>query len=97
MGNTLLWMGELNLAGSHLQEGETSYTLIQRSAFVQDPKLSCLVYRSWVLWLQGYPDQARAKVDAALGLAKKLNHLFDYAFAHTVTSFALLFCRDEHR
>jgi predicted ATPase len=47
----------------------------------QDPAVASLLFLSWVLWLQGYPEQATLKVEAALKLAEELNHPYTNAQA----------------
>ena len=43
---------------------------------------------SWVLWLLGYPDQAKQRRADALALAAQLSHPFSMVFA-LVISFVL--------
>jgi predicted ATPase len=52
----------------------------------QDPAVASLLFLSWVLWLQGYPEQAALKVEAALALAEKLNHPYTRAQASLLAS-----------
>jgi predicted ATPase len=40
----------------------------------QDPAVHSLLFLSWVLWLQGYPDQAQVRVETALQLAEEIDH-----------------------
>jgi predicted ATPase len=39
-----------------------------------DPAVVSLLYLSWVLWFQGYPEQARAKMEEGLRLAEVVDH-----------------------
>jgi predicted ATPase len=47
----------------------------------QDPKVTCLSYVAWALWLRGYPDQALDRSHEALTLAQELSHPFTLVFA----------------
>ena len=44
-----------------------------------DPGVGCLAYAGWTLWMLGYPDQALARVNAALTLAQHLEHPYTLA------------------
>ena len=43
--------------------------------------MTYLSYAAWVLWILGYPDQARKRIGEALNLAQDLSHPFSLAFA----------------
>ena len=47
----------------------------------QDSGVSCLSFGALILWLQGYPDQARERIHNALTLSEELSHPFTRAFA----------------
>jgi len=84
-GNTLSFLGELVLAHGHLEQAIALYDPQQyRShAFVygQDPGVHSLSYATLVLWLLGYPDQARKRSLEAFALAQELSHPYSLAFA----------------
>jgi tetratricopeptide (TPR) repeat protein len=84
-GNTLSFLGELVAARRHLEEAIALYDPAQyRShAFVyaQDPGVHSLSYATLVLWLLGYPDQARKRSLEAFELGQELSHSFSLAFA----------------
>ena len=96
----LVWfcLGALPAAHQHLEEGIARYTPDQRRAPVfrmgQDPGVTCRVYAAGVLWLLGYPDQARARVHEALALAHELAHAYSLAFARYWVAYVSQFCRD---
>jgi predicted ATPase len=56
----------------------------------QDPEVIALCYLAWILWLQGYPEQAITKGIAALALARKINHLYTHAL--TAVGVSNLWC-----
>jgi tetratricopeptide (TPR) repeat protein len=83
-GNTLSFLGELVPAREHLEQAIALYDPQQyRShAFVfgQDPGVHSLSFLTLVLWLLGYPDQARKRSSEAYALAQELSHPFSLAF-----------------
>jgi predicted ATPase len=85
LGTTLFFQGELSPASAHLEQGITFYAPQQHRSLVflygQDPKVTCLSYVAWALWLLGYPDQALRRSQEALSLAQELAHPFTLAFA----------------
>ncbi|MBK8497786.1 MAG: hypothetical protein IPL52_02945 [Flavobacteriales bacterium] len=62
------------------EEGESA-TLIRDIYDVVDPRVTCRSYRSWILWMQGFPDQAKQESLRAIALAEKLDHPFSIALA----------------
>lgn len=87
LGNSLLWTGELTESRRHL---ETALAMITPG--MQAPLRDCYgsivvigikVYLSWVLWLQGNPEQALAYSDEALAFARRMNDAYGLAFALT--------------
>jgi tetratricopeptide (TPR) repeat protein len=56
----------------------------------QDPAVLSQLFLSWTLWMQGYPEQALAKVEPALKLAEQINH------PYTTTLAALLAADSYH-
>jgi tetratricopeptide (TPR) repeat protein len=47
----------------------------------QDPAVLSLLFLSWMLWMQGYPEQARARAVRGLELAQEINHPYTLAQA----------------
>jgi predicted ATPase len=85
LGGTLSSLGEFPSALSHLQQGIHLYDP-QRHArhavlYGQDPGVLCLSRASHVLWFLGYPDQALARSEEALTLAKRCGHPYSLAYA----------------
>lgn len=48
---------------------------------VADPRVVCLSYAAWMLWLLGYPDRALARVSEALALSEEMAHPHSLATA----------------
>jgi predicted ATPase len=85
---TLFYLGEFAAAPEHLEQGNALYDLRQNRshASVQDPGVSCLSYIAWILWILGYPEQARQKCRDMLTRAQTLSHPYSLAFALTFVS-----------
>jgi predicted ATPase len=85
LGVTWFYLGVLQAARQHLEEGITRYTSDQHRSPVfrmgQDPGVACRTYAAMTLWLLGYPEQALAHVHGALALAHELSHPYSLAFA----------------
>jgi hypothetical protein len=85
MGTTAFWLGELTQARDHLEQGIALYDAQQHRSLTllygQDPRVTCLGYAAWTLWLLGYADQALQRGQEALTLAQEIAHPFTLAFA----------------
>jgi predicted ATPase len=82
---TVLWnRGELALAHEHLERGIALYEPHQHRTLAfrygADPSVVCRFYVAVVLWSQGYPQQARRRMEEALTLAHDLAHPHSLAF-----------------
>ena len=84
-GMTRLWRGDLVPARDHLERGSRIYDpkLHHDHAlrYGNDPGIACLVHEAFALWVLGYPDQAAARSERAIGLARQLAHPFSLAQA----------------
>jgi class 3 adenylate cyclase/predicted ATPase len=96
LGATWMYLGVLQAARQHLEEGITRSTPDQHHtpAFYQDPVVVCHFYAAWTLWLLGYPDQALARVHEAPALAHELSHSYSLASARGYAVYVYQFCRD---
>jgi tetratricopeptide (TPR) repeat protein len=69
---------DLEGARSHFEQGAALYDpkrdrdLARQQG--QDPVVHSLLFLSWVLWLQGYPEQALVRAETALRLAEEIDH-----------------------
>ncbi|HSR34471.1 MAG TPA: hypothetical protein VLY63_28210, partial [Anaerolineae bacterium] len=94
LGAAYLMQGDLQGARRHFEQCAALYNpgrdrdLVRQQG--QDPAVASLLMLSWTLWLQGYPEQAIPKVEAALQLAEQLNH------PYTATLAALLAADSYH-
>ncbi len=98
VGATCMWMGELNSAHRHLEEGISRYTPSHQSVPMfragQDPGVACRAFTAWTLWLRGYPAQALACIHEARELAAELAHPFSDVFALDVACMVCQFRRE---
>jgi adenylate cyclase len=81
---TLHALGELVESRQQFEEVSRLYDVTQHSRYVQlyrlDPGLHSASEMTRTLWLLGYPDQARRKVDETLALASSLSSPLSLAF-----------------
>jgi adenylate cyclase len=76
---------DLEGARAHFEQGAAIYNpkrdrdLARQQG--QDPAVLLLLFLSWVLWIQGYPEQARARAEIGLKLAEELDHPYTRAQA----------------
>jgi predicted ATPase len=85
LGDTLFWLGEFEAAREHLEQAVALYdpAAHRAHAFIygQDPGVSALIYLSFSLWFLGYPDEAMARSQESIRLARELEHPFSLAWA----------------
>ena len=76
MGMALEFKGEFVQARMHLDRAITLYDPAAHrplaALFGQDNKMAALTFRSWALWLLGYPDAALADAEHALKHAREI-------------------------
>jgi class 3 adenylate cyclase/predicted ATPase len=76
MGISLLVTGDITEGRGHFDHGIALYDPAEHSAlatrFGQDLGVTILTYRSWTLWLLGYPDAALRDADEARRNARKM-------------------------
>jgi len=78
LGSSLFLLGELPSAHAHLEQGVALYDMPAHRALAFhagiDIGVWCLSYDAFVLWAQGYPDQALRRAYEARTLAQALSH-----------------------
>ena len=78
MGSTLAFMGDLAGAKVHYNEALGLYRAAEHrrlmTRFGQDLRVTCLAFRSMLLWLLGYPEAALKGADCALWEARQTEH-----------------------
>jgi predicted ATPase len=95
MGVTSVLMGNFAEARVHLDQVIALYDPVERRSLatrlVQDlPAWSTLYYRSWALWVLGYPEAARADREQALREAREIGHFGALMQAISITCLAQL-------
>lgn len=94
-GDTLYWQGEFARSRAHLEQVQARYQTADHArhvaGFGEDAGVTSGAYLSWVLWFQGYADQARRASAQAVALARRLEHPFSLGYALTFA--AILHCR----
>ena len=85
LGSTVMFIDDLQGGLDHL---DTAISLFaaepahSRAAGVgNDSRVACFTTSAFALWLQGYPDRAVERMNAALALAVELEHPFTAAYA----------------
>ena len=96
MGITLLCTGEIVEGRAHLDRGMALYDPAEHrplaTRFGVDARVSLLSYRSWALWLLGYPEAALADAEHALNDAREIGHAATLMYALTISSWTLIQC-----
>jgi DNA-binding winged helix-turn-helix (wHTH) protein/predicted ATPase len=77
-GRNLMYVGRFTSSRSHLEKALALYDPISNrslgSQFGSDAYVNSQAYLGFVLFCLGYPDQALAKIDAAIAEARRLGH-----------------------
>ena len=98
LGITLLHMGEIAPARACLDRALALYDPIAHrplaTRFGQDCEVSILSYRSWPLWMLGYPEAALMDAEQALQRAHEIDQSAALMYALAVKSMTRNFCRD---
>jgi predicted ATPase len=84
LGVSWFMLGDLALACTHMEHTIALYDPAQHHGLAYryggiDPGMGGFGVCAWVLWLRGYPAQARTHGDRALSLAQQLAHPFSLA------------------
>src|SRR5262249_20860530 len=100
LGVSLLWLGEIAAARTHLEQSIALYDPQEHHALAFragiDPAVWCLSHAAQVLWLLGYPDQALQRNHAALTLAQELSHPPSLAAALAYVAVIHCYRREAH-
>ena len=102
MGATYFYQGKLSQSRKYLEQvislqESAEYRSTAMLFDVVDVEVVSHGYNAWTLWLQGFPDQARAHSDLAIKLAYDLNHQFSIALAESFAAWTYQFCDNKSR
>jgi predicted ATPase/DNA-binding winged helix-turn-helix (wHTH) protein len=90
LGQTLCIQGELAPAREHLRQVVALYEPERHDALSlhlgYDPGVYARAVEAWVLWLQGYAEQALRRSQEALTLAQEQGHPFTLALTHATVA-----------
>src|SRR5262249_51225993 len=99
LGLSLLMLGQIAEAHTHLRQGVAYYTPEQPqphgALHVLDPRVVCLSYAAWALWLLGFAEQARTASATAITVAQEHGAPLDRAHALCWDARLQQFCRDR--
>lgn len=90
LGVSALYRGRFRDSRRYLEEAAAQYDPGQHADLAhrhgQDPGVTALSYLSWLLWVEGYPEQAREKSQVALVLAEQVNHPYSLGLAMAIAA-----------
>jgi tetratricopeptide (TPR) repeat protein len=98
MGISLEHTGNITQGRAHLDHALALYDPAAHrplaTRFGTDVRVAALAFRSWTLWLLGYPEAALADKDTALKEARMIGQAATLMFALNFTLFPSLWCGD---
>jgi tetratricopeptide (TPR) repeat protein len=96
MGVSLLCTGDIREARAHLDQAIVLYDRAEHRPlamrFGEDQRVATLSWRSYALWLLGYPEEALVDADYALRDAREIGHAATLMFALHFTSVIHIQC-----
>jgi predicted ATPase len=96
MGISLATTGDVAKGRAHFDRASTLYDPVEHRAlatrFGVDTAASVLSFRSWTIWVLGYPEAALADADNALKIARDIGQAATLMYALAVTSHPLIHC-----
>ena len=96
MGTSLMATGDIAESRAHYDKALALYDPAEHrplsTRFGQDVSVVILSYRSWTLWLLGYPEAALADTDHALKNAREMGQASTLIYALSHASFTHIFC-----
>jgi tetratricopeptide (TPR) repeat protein len=96
MGSSLMLTGDIAEGRAHYDQAIVLYDPVEHrpltTRFGQDIRVAILSFRSWGLWLLGYPDAALADANHALEDAREIGQAATLMYALLFTSATQIFC-----
>jgi predicted ATPase len=98
MGISLLATGDIAEGPAHLDQAIALYDPAEHrplaTRFGQDAGVAALTYRSWAMWVLGYPDAALKDADGALKHAREIGQAATLMLALNHTAIPYTLCGD---
>jgi predicted ATPase len=103
MGTSLLHTGHIAQSRVHFDEGAKLYDPVtfgddlnrsEHAPLRHAAPISTLIYRSWAMWMLGYPEAAIADIARALSDAREADHAATMMYALTHAAVAHILCKD---
>ena len=98
MGISLLFTGDIAEGRAHYDQAIALYDPAEHrplaTRFGQDVRVAILSWRSWALWLLGYPEAALADADHAIKDAREIGHAATLMYALCHASITRIWCGD---
>ena len=86
LGANLAFLGQLRSGMEHLEAGIAAHGShkpgSRRFRLGNNPGVVCFTTSAMVLWMLGFPDRARDRIQQAMDLAEDLDHPSSIAYAH---------------
>jgi predicted ATPase len=96
MGISLATTGDIAKGRAHFDRAVALYDPAEHRAlatrFSVDAAVSILSYRSWTIWVLGYPEAALADADNTLKIARDIGQVGTLMYALVLTSYTLIHC-----
>ena len=101
LGVSYFWMGRFAESRANLETSlgcfDARFREQHLALYAQDPQAVCLCRLAWTLAFLGLPDQARARLDEALAVARALRHPHTEAYTYCFGAMACMDLREETR
>jgi class 3 adenylate cyclase/predicted ATPase len=101
LGGTLMYRGEIAEARTHFDQAIALYNPDAHrplaTRFGEDQIVPSLIFRSWALWLLGYPEAALRETDSALKNAREIGQAATLMFVLHWAGVPLILCGDYSR
>ena len=85
VGSAVLFLGDLEAGLRRLDTAiglfDAAPPRVTGARLGNDPRVACLTTSGFTLWLLGFPDRAVERMDAAIELARRLDHPYTSAYA----------------
>jgi predicted ATPase len=92
----LLHMGDIVQSRPHYEQAIALYDPAKHRSlaarFGQDARVAALSFRSWAMWMLGYPQAGLSDADQAIQEAREIGQSASLMFAMVIGSFPMIFC-----